>query len=163
VCGPVGFGRFTIDAKVSLAGVTGPFKTNTFVYIYVGDFTFYGFLGDDPNYVVGKKRAAFVLSHVEAGRSKPMVDQQVGLTWNLKELRVHIVGNPSAYYPYSIFRDQIATAGIVNDLCEAGIIFGDAPIALFDMAVVGKSITTSNCVVNLFNVKIKGKDVDAGF
>lgn len=164
-CGPHGFGRFTINAKISLAGVIiNQFNTNTPVYIDVGDgvgdFIFSGSLKDDPNYVVGKKRATIVQSH---GKSKPVIDLQVGLTWNWKELSVHIVGNPSAYYPYSIFRDQVVDAGIVNGSSSAVIYFGDT-ISLFDdVTVVGNAKTTTNGVVNLFNIKIKGKGVSAGF
>ena len=163
-CGPHGFGRFTIDAKVSLAGLSiNQFNADTPIYIGVGDFTFIGSLKDDPNYVVGKKRATIVLSHVEkAGKSKPVTDLQVGLTWNWKELRVHIAGNPSAHYSDSIFRDQVVDAGIVYGLSSAAISFGDL-MGLFDVTVVGNAKTTTNGVVNLFNIKIKGKGVSAGF
>ncbi len=167
-CSPLGFGRFTIDAKVSLAGVNiTQFNTNTPVYVGVGDFTFVGLLKDDPNYVVGKKRATIVQSHLETGRSKPVTDLQVGLTWNWKGLRVHITGNPSAHYSASVFRDQVVGEGIVYGLSSDVIYFGDT-IGLFDVTVVGnakkeQSITTTNGVVDLLDVKIKGKGVPAGF
>lgn len=170
-CRPVGFGRFTIDAKISLAGVNiNQFNAGTLVYIDVGDgvgdFIFSGSLSNDHNYVVGKKGATIVQSHREAGRSKPVVDLQVGLTWNWKELHVRITGNPSAYYPYSIFRDQVVGAGPVNGTSSAAISFGNT-IGLFDVIVVGnakeKSVATTNGVVNLLNVKIKGKGTPVGF
>ena len=166
-CGPHGFGRFTIDAKVSLAGVNiNQFNAETLVYINVGDFTSSGLLGDDRNYVVGKKRATIIQSHLEAGRSIPVTDLQVGLTWNWKEARIHITGNPSARYRASVFRDQVVEAGPVNGSSSAAISF-DAAMGLFDVTVVGnakeQSITTTNGVVNLFNVKIKGKGMPSGF
>jgi hypothetical protein len=87
------------------------------------------------------------------------------LTWSGKELRVHITGNHSAHYSASVFRDQVVAAGIVYGSSSAAINFGDL-MGLFDVTVVGnakdKSITTANGVVNLFDVKIKGKGVPAG-
>jgi hypothetical protein len=168
-CGPVGFGRFTIDAKVSFAGVNiSQFGPQTFVYLSVGDSTiFSGSLGgSNSNYVAGKKRATIVQSHVEAGRSKPVVDLQVGLTWNWKELRIHTMGNPSAHYLVPVFCDQVVEAGPVNGTSSAAISFGNT-MGLFDVTVVGsakeKSVATTNGVVNLLNVKIKGKGTPAGF
>jgi hypothetical protein len=167
VCGPRGFGRFTIDAKVSLAGVyINQFNAETLLYINVGDFTFSGLLGADPNYMAGKRKATIVQSHMETGLSKPVTDLQVGLTWNWKEVRIHITGNPSARYRASVFRNQVVEEGIVNGSIQPAISFGDV-MGLFDVTVVGnakkQSITTTNGVVNLFDVKIKGKGVPAGF
>ena len=165
-CGPVGFGRFTIDAKVGFAGVNiSQFDAQTPVYLSVGDFTFIGSLGDDRNYVAGKSRATIVQSHLEAGRSKPVTDLQVGLSWNWNGLRIHITGNPSASYRASIFSDQVVEAGTVNSTSSATVSFGDT-IGLFDVTVVGsakeKSVATTNGVVNLLNVKINGKGAPAG-
>ena len=73
---PGWFGRFTIDAKVSLAGVNiNQFNTKTLVYINVGDgvgdFMFSGSLANDHNYMVGKKRATFVRSHRRPAAANP--------------------------------------------------------------------------------------------
>ena len=123
------FGKFTITAKISLAGVDiSKFNRDTGFYIYVGYFDWYCELRDDGWYAPGKTSATILVSTEEPdyyGRTYQYL--QIQLKWTTKQLQVKITGvTPDALAP--IWADDYLynyDSPVVNDMTDAYIEFGD--------------------------------------
>jgi hypothetical protein len=123
-------GKFTITAKISLAGIDiSKFKRDSEFYIYVGHFDWYCELGDDPRFIPGKSTSFKIQVKTEEPDYYNRTYQylQIQLKWSAKQLQVTITGiTPDSLAP--IWADDYLynyDNPTVNDLTDAYIEFGD--------------------------------------
>jgi hypothetical protein len=156
-------GKFTITAKVSLAGINiNTFDRKTPLYIYVGNFDWYCTLGDDPAYAPGKTSATILVRTEEPDYyNRTYQYLQIKLKWSVKQMQVTITGiTPDALPP--IWADDYLynyDNPTVNDITDAYIEFGDNVKVFFDPVYIkGKATVKYNKKYggDVSNVKLTG-------
>ena len=99
------FGKFTITAKISLAGIDiSKFKSDTEFYIYVGRFDWYCNLGEDPRFIPGRSKSfkIQVIPDEPDYYNRTYQYLQIQFKWSAKQLAVTITGiTPDALAPIS--------------------------------------------------------------
>ena len=160
------FGKFTITAKISLAGIDiSKFNRDTEFYIYIGHFDWYCQLGDDPRFIAGKSKSAKILVRTEEPDFYNRTYQylQLQFKWSAKQLAVTITGiTPDALAPisaddYLYNYDKLP----VDDVTDAYIEFGDDvkvwfnPIYIKGKATV-KTVKKSGELFDVSSINLTG-------
>jgi hypothetical protein len=159
-------GKFTVAAKMSLAGIDiSKFNRDTAFYIYVGRFNWQCQLGDDPSFVAGKSKSAKILVRTEEPDYYNRTYQylQLQFKWSAKQLAVTITGiTPDSLAPiwaddYLYNYDNLP----VDDVTDAYIEFGEdvkvwfSPIYIKGKATV-KTVNKSGDLYDVSTVKLTG-------
>jgi hypothetical protein len=160
------FGKFTITAKISLAGIdNSKFNRDTEFYIYIGHFDWYCQLGDDPRFIEGKSKSAKIIVRTDEPDFYNRTYQylQLQFKWSAKQLVVTITGiTPDALAPisaddYLYNYDNLP----VDDETDAYIEFGDDikvwfnPIYIKGKATV-KTVKKSGELFDVSSIKLTG-------
>ena len=138
-------GKFTITAKISLAGIDlSKINRDTDFYIYVGRFDWYCELGEDPRFIPGKSKSFKIQVIPEEPDYYNRRNQylQIQLKWSPKQLQVTITGiTPDALAP--IWADDYLynyDDPTVNDVTDAYIEFGDdVKVYFYPIYINGKA------------------------
>jgi hypothetical protein len=163
-------GKFVITAKISLDGVdTSRFDRDTGFYIYVGNFYYYGMLGDDYAYAPGKKKARILLISEPDYYNRRVNYLRVQLKWNAKWLTAKIIGfTPDHEFPiwadYYVYDNDRS----IYEETDAYIEFGDDIQLWFDrVTITGKAVTKTvkkkGELFDVSNIKLKGTGTGASF
>jgi hypothetical protein len=157
-------GKFIITSKISLAGIdTSKFDRDTQLYIYVGHFSWYCELGEDPRFSPGTSKSAKILVRTEEPDyyNKTYQYLQIQLKWSTKQLVVTITGiTPDALAP--IWADDYLynydSSPTVSDVTDAYIEFGDDVKVYFNpIYITGKAtVKTIKKYYDVSNVKLTG-------
>jgi hypothetical protein len=163
-------GKFVITAKISLDGVdTSRFDRSTGFYIYVGNFYYYGMLGDDYAYAPGKKNARISIVSEPDYYNRRVNYMQVQLKWNAKQLTAKITCiTPDHEFPiwadYYIYDNDKA----IYEETDAYIEFGDDIQLWFDPIIIsGKAVTKEvkkkGELFDVSNIKLNGTGTGVHF
>jgi hypothetical protein len=156
------YGKFTITAKVSLAGVNiTQFNGDTPFFITVGNFFYSGFVGD--GIYNSKKRTTKIIVQSdpewdEYGRSYQYL--QIQLKWSATQLQITITGSTPTY-EFPIWADNYMYDNIrsVYEETDAYIEFGESVKVLFDpIYIKGKATAKYNKKYegDVSNIKLTG-------
>jgi hypothetical protein len=157
-------GKFTITAKISLAGIdTSKFNRDTEFYIYVGRFDWYCQLGEDPRFIPGKSKSAkiTVIPEEPDYYGKRAQYLQIQFKWSPKQLAVTITGiTPDSLAPIWA-DDYLYDTSTVSDVTDAYIEFGDDVKVWFNPVWINgkatmKTIKKSGDLYDVSNIKLTG-------
>jgi hypothetical protein len=162
-------GKFVITAKISLAGIdTSRFDSSTGFYIEVGNFYYYGWLGDDPAYMPGKRNAKITISGSDFYNR--VVDYlRVNLKWNTKQLTIKIVGiTPEHEFPIWAYYYLYDNYNSIYEETDAYIEFGEDIQLWFDSIIISgravtKEVKKKGELFDVSNIRLNGAGTGVPF
>lgn len=93
-CDVASIGRFRIAGSRTWKGVVdiSAINADTAFHIAFGNLDFTAMLSDDPNYVVGKTSATFIIGEHFNDNDKEFVDGKIVVKWNAKRVSIGVSG-----------------------------------------------------------------------
>ena len=161
-CTVVRTGKFKISGQVfeNENLEASEFNESSVVHVELGDLSYDGTLGDDPNYVAGGKSATFVLTSIDSDTGKTLTDVKITLKKGSSGLKISVTGKISDTQSPILADNYIGLTGAINDATSAFVQVGshieDRNVAITGTASV-KAITKNGQTYNLSSIKIKGQ------